>query len=57
MSRKKKEGALYQSLYLKLFNQITEALREIEARNYGKAQEILTNAQIETEEMYLSFGE
>lgn len=57
MSKKRKETALYQSLYLKLFNQITEALREIQAHNYGRANDILVKAQIEAEEEYLSFGE
>lgn len=41
-------------MYSKLFNSITDALPYIENT---KATDILKQAQIDTEEMYISFGE
>jgi len=40
--------------YLLLFNAITDALSEIERCNYGFAKEILKNAQVNAEEIYIS---
>ena len=48
------EKELYWSMYSKLFNSITDALPYIENT---KATDILKQAQIDTEEMYISFGE
>ena len=43
----------FESLYLFLFNRITDALGEIKEQNYGKAREILLKAQEEAEERYM----
>lgn len=43
----------FESLYLYLFNRITDALGEIKEQNYGKAREILLKAQEEAEERYM----
>lgn len=40
-------------LYLFLFNKITDAVNELESRNYGRVRDILLSAQQEAEEMYL----
>ncbi len=45
---------MYKKMYYKLFNAITDA---IEIDDKEKADEILKNAQIETEEMFIGFGE
>lgn len=44
----------YQSLYLHLFNRITDALQEIEKQNFGRTADILRSAQQEAEEMYIN---
>ena len=44
---------LYQSLYLSLFNSITDALRQMAGQNYGQAKELLVSAQQRAEERYL----
>ena len=46
----------YQRGYLLLFNRITDALEALEAQNFGAAGEILRQAQIDGEELYI-FGE
>lgn len=43
----------YEKMYLRLFNRITDALKELDKCNYGKAAEILRSGQKETEEMYM----
>ena len=43
----------YQKLYTGLFNAITDALEELEELNIGRAKELLRQAQIDAEEMYL----
>ena len=48
------EKELYWNMYSKLFNTITDVLPLIENT---KASEALKQAQIETEEMYISFEE
>ncbi len=45
---------VYKKMYLKLFNAITDSL-ELEEKE--KADELLKKAQIEAEEMYISYGE
>lgn len=44
----------YKELYLLLFNRITDALAELEKQNYGTARELLRQAQIDAEDLYLS---
>ena len=38
---------------LMLFNSITDALTELEKKNYGLVQEILRKGQMECEERYI----
>ncbi len=45
---------IYKKMYYKLFNAITDSL-QVEDKKV--ADELLKNAQIETEEMYISVGE
>ena len=45
---------LYKDLYFHLFNQITDALEEMERQNFGRSRDILIRAQQETEETYLN---
>ena len=40
----------YEAMYYVLFNAITDALDAIWEQNYGRAKDILTDAQISTEE-------
>ena len=47
----------YKKMYFKLFNSLTNAIEEINNNNYGKAKDIMINAQIEAEEEYISSGE
>ena len=43
----------FQQLYFHLFNQITNALTQLEAQNYGAAAALLRRAQQEGEDAYL----
>ncbi|MGE4484362.1 MAG: hypothetical protein AB7C97_04495 [Oscillospiraceae bacterium] len=43
----------FEKAYLLLFNEITDAIVEIERCNYGSAAEILKNAQIKAENIYI----
>ena len=47
----------YEKMYLLLFNKITDALAELEKRNYGEAVGILQAAQSEAEEIYMNSDE
>ena len=44
----------YQTMYLHLFNAVTDAIESIEQQNYGTAKELLIKAQQDTEELYIS---
>ena len=44
----------YGKMYFLLFNRITDALTEIEKRNYGHATDILKAAQVDAEAIYMS---
>ena len=44
----------YKKMYFKLFNSLTDVIEELEKHNYGKAGEILRNAQRATEEDYIN---
>ena len=46
----------YQTMYLHLFNAVTDAIESIEQQNYGAAKEQLIHAQQEAEEIYISEG-
>ena len=43
----------YQKLYALLFNAVTDAVRELDALNVGRARELLVAAQREAEERYI----
>ena len=43
----------WEKLYHLLFSRITDALEQLERRNYGAAGEILRKVQLEAEESYL----
>ena len=45
---------MYKSMYVWLFNRVTDALDELAQGDAAKAEEILKKAQQETEEMYIS---
>ena len=49
-----KEEANYKQMYLTLFNGITYALSQIKRMNFGRARDILMDAQKEAEEIYIS---
>ena len=44
----------YQKMYFHLFNAITDALVQLEQRNYGLAAEQLKAAQVDGENAYLT---
>lgn len=43
----------YKKMYLHLFNAVTDALEAMQADNFGVAAEILKDAQLACEEIYL----
>ena len=43
----------YQPLYTTLFNAITDALRQMDAQNYGLSRDLLIRAQQKTEAYYM----
>lgn len=47
---------VYEKMYYHLFNAITDTLEALEGRNYGRAEELLKNAQQESEELFLGQG-
>ena len=47
----------FQKMYFVLFNAITDALAEIDAMNFGTARELLRQAQIKSEEIYIDFDD
>ena len=44
----------YKALYALLFNAMTDAPEQIDARNYGEASETLIAAQRKAEEIYIN---
>ncbi len=44
---------MYKKMYLHLFNAVTDSLDAMTGMNYGKAYQLLKEAQAECEEMYL----
>ena len=47
------QQADYQKMYLKLFNHVTSAIRELERMNVGLAKEILIEGQQKAEDIFL----
>ena len=48
---------VYQKMYYLLFNAITDALKQMDAQNYGEAKETLISAQQKAEEIYIDSAE
>lgn len=46
--------SVYKNIYLKLFNAVTDAIREIESKNPHKARQILVDAQRDCEDTYIT---
>lgn len=44
---------MYQKMYYKLFNAMTDAIQAIKEQNYGMARELMETAQQEAEEIFL----
>ena len=44
----------YKTMYLRLFNRVSDAVNALEAMNPGQAKEILIHAQQESEELYMN---
>ena len=44
---------IYKEMYLKLFNAVTDSIKEIEKHNYMRAKFLLEVAQAECEEIYI----
>lgn len=44
----------YKKMYFKLFNSISDVLKQIEKQNYGKASDLLKQIQRKTEEQYIN---
>ena len=47
----------YQKLYLGLFNEVTNAIAALEKWNFGEAKQLLIEAQIRAEELYMEEAE
>lgn len=43
----------YKEMYFKLFNSISDAIKQIGKQNYGEATDLLKRAQAESEELYI----
>ena len=43
----------YQKLYTCLFNRITDAIEQLDRRNYGLVRDLLVDAQLQAENLYL----
>ena len=48
--------SVYQNIYLKLFNAVTDAIRELDGKNPDKARQILVDAQRKCEDVYMTEG-
>lgn len=48
---------MFEKMYFRLFNVITDALLAMEAQNYGTAKHYLLTAQLECEEFYIENAE
>ena len=46
----------YKTMYLHLFNRVSDAVSTLEAMNFGQAKALLICAQQEAEERYLEQG-
>lgn len=48
---------MYRKMYGILFNAVTDCLEQIKQQNFGTAAQILSEAQIRAEELYISAPE
>ena len=48
------ENELYEKMYYKLFNAVTDALEAIGKGEFSKAENILVRAQQQTEDIFIS---
>ena len=48
---------MYQKMYTRLFNAVTDALEEMQQQNFGAARALLVQAQQDCEEIYLDAEE
>ena len=48
---------IYKTMYLQLFNAVTDSLEALTAQNFGQAKEILIKAQQDAEKYYMEHGE
>ena len=48
---------IYRKMYLRLFNGVTDALVAMEQQNFGTAADMLRQAQVDSEELYLDAEE
>ena len=48
---------MFREMYATLFNAITDCLAELKEHNYGRAEQILVNAQREAENCYMEGGD
>ena len=46
----------YKTMYLHLFNHMTDAIDALETLNFGQAKDILMGAQREAEQLYINGG-
>ena len=46
----------YKTMYLHLFNHVTDAVAAMETLNFGQAKDILMGAQREAEQLYINSG-
>ena len=46
--------SVYQNIYLKLFNAVTDAIRELDGKKPYKARQILVDAQRDCEDTYIT---
>ena len=44
---------MYDKMYTRLFNAVTDALEEMAQQNFGAARQLLVQAQQDCEELYL----
>ena len=48
---------MFRRMYLTLFHAVTDALNEMETQNFVEARQLLMQAQIDCEEIYIQAGE
>ncbi len=47
------EETIYRKMYARLFNRVTDAIKVLETEEEKEAKQLLIQAQMETEELYL----